>query len=392
MNCTRADFLLVQENNLGASQVLANDPALSSGNISSDPVEISTGALNLLTDSTDFLAEATDPLQRVLFPSDLGTVNNFLSIAADYSEQTTLFNHTEYPQEDLLMIIDNIIVPSNNDSWRQLDESTERIALSFASNLNSNPNNKTSEQGQVKRTVELRNAVFTGILVDVGGSNQDVTVAPNPHSTFQNPELVPNITLPIEFLRERNRKSNSNYTPIATTVIRNLQAYLPLRFNNGTVPASSVVGSIILSTQVSTFRGYSSALQQNPVIMNFPINRTYASVNVRYQMCVSWDFISENVSFGGWSDDNITTRQEEDSSSHVQCNSRHLTTFAVLVDVAGLTAQLPEPEALAFSIVSYIGCAVSLVCLTATVVFLLSLRWVGPTIMWDIDFMNRQFN
>jgi hypothetical protein len=385
MNCRNIDFILVEQSNAGASESLANNPSLTREGGTSEPVEISEGPLMVIETTTQFVTAATAPLQRVLFPNDLGTVNNFLNVVADYSEQTTLFA-TDYQKEDLLTIVDNVLDPTNNESWSQLNEdpdnggspllleSTERIAISYAASLDLNATNSTSEEGRMEVKVELKNAVFVGVLVDVNTRQEDVTVSPSPGGLFQDAELIPDITLPIEFLRERALSSNSNYTPIATSVIRNLQTYLPLRYNNGTVPPTSAVGSIILSTQVSTDRGYSSALQDNPVVMTFPLNRTYQNIDDRYLTCVFWDFRSDNVSLGGWSDKNITGGNSEGPSSNRICRSQHLTSFAVLVDVSGLTTTLNEREALAFSIVSYIGCAISLVCLIATVIFLLTLR------------------
>ena len=80
----------------------------------------------------------------------------------------------------------------------------------------------------------------------------------------------------------------------------------------------------------------------------------------------------------------------------VQCLSTHLTSFAVLVDVAGglqvcqyvtgvitivhvfivipslmLLQNISKPEGEALQIISYIGCAISAVCLIISIVFFL---------------------
>ena len=83
----------------------------------------------------------------------------------------------------------------------------------------------------------------------------------------------------------------------------------------------------------------------------------------------------------------------------IRCSSTHLTSFAVLVDVAGglavstweivymycreyiiiillimctfLLQDIPDPERTALQIISYIGCAISILCLLGTVLFFL---------------------
>lgn len=45
-----------------------------------------------------------------------------------------------------------------------------------------------------------------------------------------------------------------------------------------------------------------------------------------------------SLDLGGWSDSNITTGpQRREGTDSISCSSTHLTTFAVLVDVSGLT-------------------------------------------------------
>ena len=91
--------------------------------------------------------------------------------------------------------------------------------------------------------------------------------------------------------------------------------------------------------------------------------------------------------YGQWSSDGVTTLYVN-GSQQVLCNSTHLTSFAVLVDVSGhhtvsviivvqcmlwtIAQEINPVEARALSIVSYIGCTVSIICLTLTVIFFLS--------------------
>lgn len=129
-------------------------------------------------------------------------------------------------------------------------------------------------------------------------------------------------------------------------------------------------------------------------------------------------------SLGGWSEEGVSTLNQLETSS-VTCSVRHLTSFAVLVDVTGqspvsdldscacvyiqpfravywhaiyiryshndihsiaviitytlnyvypCTFPMQTDTTLAYRVVSYIGCAISLLCLIATIIFLVTLR------------------
>ena len=63
----------------------------------------------------------------------------------------------------------------------------------------------------------------------------------------------------------------------------------------------------------------------------------------------------------------------------INCYSNHLTSFAVLVDVIGddtsdNDTEITDIEEEILSVVSYIGCSVSIVCLMVTIVLILTLR------------------
>ena len=108
-----------------------------------------------------------------------------------------------------------------------------------------------------------------------------------------------------------------------------------------------------------------------------------------------------SVGHGGWASDGIATSgiKTEGNVTSVQCLSTHLTSFAVLVDVAGglqvcqyvvgvitlvhvfivipsllllmFLQDISKVEGEALQIISYIGCAISAVCLIISIVFFL---------------------
>ena len=87
--------------------------------------------------------------------------------------------------------------------------------------------------------------------------------------------------------------------------------------------------------------------------------------------------ISSSTSTGGWVSDGIIAEFIDDTT--VRCLSSHLTSFSVLVEVTGTFSEANDTntnyvEAQALSVVSYVGCSISIVCLLLTIAFLLSLR------------------
>ena len=72
---------------------------------------------------------------------------------------------------------------------------------------------------------------------------------------------------------------------------------------------------------------------------------------------------------GCWSSNGLTT---QNTSTSVSCSSSHLTSFAVLVDVAESHDVITTTELKALSVVTYIGLSISIVCLLLTVIFFLS--------------------
>eukprot|EP00794_Sanderia_malayensis_P014331 gene14331-15822_t len=77
--------------------------------------------------------------------------------------------------------------------------------------------------------------------------------------------------------------------------------------------------------------------------------------------CVYWDFAFED-GFGAWLTNGC--RHDGMDGNHYRCSCNHMTNFAILLDVTGKGT--PKHAALALSIVTYIGCAISLICMVFT--------------------------
>ncbi|XP_037090639.1 LOW QUALITY PROTEIN: latrophilin Cirl-like [Pollicipes pollicipes] len=119
-----------------------------------------------------------------------------------------------------------------------------------------------------------------------------------------------------------------------------------------------IVNSLVLSASLG--EGRHIQLSQ-PVHMTF---RHLTTENVTNPSCSFWDY-TVNM----WSEEGC--RVTFTNRTHTMCECDHLTSFAVLMDV--FAAPLTQDDQ-ALRIVVYVGCAVALLCLCATLLALILLR------------------
>ena len=94
---------------------------------------------------------------------------------------------------------------------------------------------------------------------------------------------------------------------------------------------------------------------------------------------------------GDWDTEGVTVIRNSREDSTIICNSTHLTSFAVLVDVSGghevcyrnvihyysitnsmlILKKFSSEEREILSVISYVGCGISIVCLLLTIAVLL---------------------
>ncbi len=125
------------------------------------------------------------------------------------------------------------------------------------------------------------------------------------------------------------------------------------------------VGSRIIAATVEGFKIENLPMDQ-PVISAFlPLNVSDPDEMINGSQCAFWDF-SLNNGFGDWSSEGCSKAQV--NNSRTVCHCDHLTSFAVIVDIYG------NQENVALSIISKIGCAVSVVALLITIITYLYIK------------------
>ncbi|XP_065904876.1 latrophilin-like protein LAT-2 [Dysidea avara] len=180
-------------------------------------------------------------------------------------------------------------------------------------------------------------------------------------------------------------KQLPNYTmgfPITSTILRDdiIQLPNPSNENETFLPITPIV-SIQAPVPVNTS-------ENNAIMISFPVKddsqifeslklsrnlpttlQTLASRQLRTKSCQFYDHNLQDLQLnqaGGWSQEGLRL-DNSSTDTRITCFTTHLTSFAVLVSVHGTK---PTPADDALSIISYIGCAISLVCLCLSVVIL----------------------
>ncbi|XP_071510782.1 uncharacterized protein [Diadema antillarum] len=93
--------------------------------------------------------------------------------------------------------------------------------------------------------------------------------------------------------------------------------------------------------------------------------------NVTNPLCVSWDFEADDGR-GNWTQKGCYL-VESDDVDELMCHCNHLTNFAILMDIHGGTT-LTSYQDFVLEVMSYVGCCLSIVCLTVTLATFLTTR------------------
>ncbi|XP_033103292.1 adhesion G-protein coupled receptor G2-like [Anneissia japonica] len=131
--------------------------------------------------------------------------------------------------------------------------------------------------------------------------------------------------------------------------------------NSSVEVMSRVLSVSVPDTQVTNLR--------DPVTMSFGIPPSKS--NYDNATCVYWDFTLQN-GIGDWSSDGCVINSMTDDVIICDCN--HLTHFAVLIEFRKKDA--PIEVLFALTVISRVGCLVSIACLTATLIAFLSFKYV----------------
>ncbi|XP_065905683.1 latrophilin-like protein LAT-2 isoform X2 [Dysidea avara] len=346
-----------------------------------EKIDAATGVVmaisNLTTPEDDVFAEDIDLAVRVL-----DTVTDITrTVVTKLKPNDTLF-------EETASVINNLLDNSNQDKWTQLRQTSPEASQSlvnsteqFGTLLGGTLNDETPEAIIIRSNVVIKASLISNYSVQAGKDYvfpreiDDLSnfTGGNTKFTFPNDALKGVL------------KQLPNYTmgfPITSTILRGdvIQLPNPSNENETFLPISPIV-SIQAPVPVNTS-------ENNAIMVSFPVKddsqiseslelshnlpttlQTLASRQLRTKSCQFYDHNLLDLQLnqaGGWSQEGLRL-DNSSTDTRITCLTTHLTSFAVLVSVRGTK---PTPADDALSIISYIGCAISLVCLCLSIVIL----------------------
>ncbi|XP_078594300.1 adhesion G protein-coupled receptor L2-like [Branchiostoma floridae x Branchiostoma japonicum] len=152
---------------------------------------------------------------------------------------------------------------------------------------------------------------------------------------------------------------------VVSAIYDNIGQYLKPKSVNSMANAenstSKVYSRIISATLVN--RGSTAEVNVNDTV-TIVLEHRNETTNTTF--CVFW-----NVTTGNWSEEGCALKKR--NRTHTTCECNHLTSFAILVDTTG------QQHSFALSVITYIGCIISIVCLFICICTFLGFRRVRCT-------------
>ncbi|NXA95262.1 AGRG2 protein, partial [Melanocharis versteri] len=170
---------------------------------------------------------------------------------------------------------------------------------------------------------------------------------------IQNLNTLGSITLPSSLLKNLPNEELDLASRIIFNFFKKTAVFQDLSLKNASL-ISSVISSSVANLTISNLKANVTV-----VLQNIKPNQDNSTVR-----CVFWDF-NKNGGHGGWSYEGCIVKESRVNETVCSCN--HLTSFAVLMDLYGNTPLNPTQE-LVLTFISYIGCGLSAIFLSVTLV------------------------
>ncbi|NXB70884.1 AGRG2 protein, partial [Donacobius atricapilla] len=171
--------------------------------------------------------------------------------------------------------------------------------------------------------------------------------------TIQNLNTLGSIILPSSLMKDLPTEELDLASRIIFNFFKKTTVFQDLSLKNASL-ISSVISSSVANLTISNLTANVTVILQN-------IKPNQDNSTVR---CVFWDF-NKNGGHGGWSYEGCIVKESRVNETVCSCN--HLTSFAVLMDLYGNTPLNPTQE-LVLTFISYIGCGLSAIFLSVTLV------------------------
>ncbi|CAH1774964.1 unnamed protein product, partial [Owenia fusiformis] len=274
----------------------------------------------------------------------------------------------------------NILDDSQSEGWRDLPQAKRtQVATSIVVNIE-------SSAYQVAATITTPGVISKAdrnimVEVDVVSRDQKEDIQ-FPHSSHTGGSVwkrsVDTITLTAKTVIEFNQ---NGMTKVVFVAYNNLNNYLGSEQQNKD-NVSQVVNSKVVSASINARK--ENLPLKDPVIFTLKHNSDNTSgLDSGNPRCSYFDYESDSV--GSWSEDGC--RALSTNKTHTVCSCDHLTNFAVLMDVVGVS--MARQHVFSLTLITYVGLIISLVCLLLawlTFVFIKNLQCDRNTIHKNLVF------
>ncbi|KAL3883202.1 hypothetical protein ACJMK2_029492, partial [Sinanodonta woodiana] len=305
-------------------------------------------APNRITDYLVNLTSVTNPNDMELQKAEVQVVSTILDNVIQISNNTK--NITNIDVENFLEIASNVIDVKNSPSWQALINEDKEGASIILRNVEKYSSIKAKSTNS---TESVKSFNKKNIFVEIGyypvGDIQFPNTTTN-RSAFNNGSSG-------NFVLYQQQK-NGNYTSysgayfnIVSGIIQNNLLQKGSVINTG---ADLEINSAVLSLQ----------LDPAPTSLSPQLTLTFKHISPNYSNpnCRFWKFNANEQGKGAWSDEGCTFVSTSDDTTVCQCD--HLTNFAILMS----PGKTPLKDQVPLSIISIIGCAISIFCLLVTMV------------------------
>ncbi|XP_064396279.1 uncharacterized protein LOC135343205 isoform X2 [Halichondria panicea] len=313
-----------------------------------------------------------------IFPQDLSTTNTIVKSSVNYLVQSVEIASPMSSlnfSEEVMNVLNNVLDERNTEGWERLqeDSSAESQQLLLNAEL----------YGQYVSLALRSEAVDTGNMTEIILERQNIVLAAIEVDTtsldnITFPEVVEvseetgsaQTVIPAALLMERGALEG-NVTAV-NILFSNLEDFLPktnLEMNT-TRPVSQVISSQVFSNVKLTN-------SQTQATFRFTTQKFPEDEVAENARCVFWS-VSSDAANSAWSKEGVTTVSvDEDEQMRVYdivCESSHFTAFAVLMDVTGALNNATTEIKFALSVVTYVGCSISIFFLLLSIFYFLTLR------------------
>ncbi|XP_020624322.1 adhesion G protein-coupled receptor L3-like [Orbicella faveolata] len=297
------------------------------------------------------------------FKQSMDTMTKSLkSIPSDQSP-ASLQQITQVTKESTKTIND-VLVEKTKEQWRRSNTSLAmeiaEITESFGKELADKWSNETSAVGSSEDNIFLQASVLSGDY-RFPVSNMDKNWK----------EINDFLTLKVAEIKLKDK------TKAFSVIYKSLHEMLPSspskvgkeKGNETNYELNSrIIGSLVTPSATGKNLDVRVTLQH----LKFKSNAT------QVPMCVWWDFTAGGVnSTGLWSTKGCDVDTAASNETHSVCKCDHLTNFAVLMQIkSDSDLEVDESHAVALEIITYVGCGLSLIGVTLTVVIIICLSGV----------------